>query len=101
MRKEGRSSGPLTYSKVKNFGKQDLNDSNGLFIELGKIIKNRNIKGIVVGYPLDYEGKPMVHCNYVEKWIEHMWFLGVAKFVPVTLVNEHGTSTEAKVHIAK
>ena len=30
-----------------------------------------------------------------------MWSLGIAKTVPLTLVNEHGSSMMAKVHIAE
>ena len=72
-----------------------------MYAELRKIILNKNIKGLVIGYPLDSDGNPMVHCNYIERWIEHMWSLGIAKNVPVTLVNEHGSSMQAKVLIAE
>ena len=62
---------------------------------------NKNIKGIIIGYPLDHDNKPMLHCNFIERWIHHMWSLGIAKTVPLTLVNEHGSSMMAKVHIAE
>ena len=45
--------------------------------------------------------KPMLHCNFIERWVEHMWAIGVAKKVPVTLVNEHGSTMQAKVQIAE
>ena len=54
-----------------------------------------------MGYPLDENLKPMLHCNFIERWVEHMWAIGVAKKVPVTLVNEHGSTIQAKVHIAE
>ena len=34
----------------------DLNKLNGLYGELRKIIFNKNIKGIIIGYPLDHDG---------------------------------------------
>lgn len=78
-----------------------MSKNDSLFGEIRKIIFNKNVKGIIVGYPLDNEGKPMLHCNFIERWIEHMWSLGIAKNVPVTLVNEHGSSMQAKVLIAQ
>ena len=59
------------------------------------------MKGIIVGYPLNEQGKPMLHCNFIERWIEHMWAIGIAKKIPVTLVNEYGSTMEAKVQIAE
>ena len=77
---------------MKKMGTVDLHDNNSVFGELRKIIQRKNVKGIIVGYPLGHDGKPLVHCNYIERWIEHMWYLGIAKRVPVTLVNEHGST---------
>ena len=55
----------------------------------------------MVGYPLNAKGEPQVHCTYIERWVEHMWSIGVAVKVPVTLVNEYNSSMQAKVHIAE
>ena len=72
-----------------------------MFHALAKIILSKNIKGMVIGYPLDSDNQPMRHCYFVERWIEHMWSLGIGKRVPVTLMNEYASSMDAKVLIAE
>ena len=72
-----------------------------MFGELRRVLKSKNIKGIVVGYPLDDKGVPMLHCNFIERYLSHMWSMGIGKYVPVTLVNEYGSSMRAKVLIAE
>ena len=72
-----------------------------MFWELQKIIRRKNVKGIVVGYPLDVNGQPQLHCNFIERWVEHMWYIGVARKTPVTLVNEYNSTMVAKTHIAE
>ena len=78
-----------------------LHHFNSLFGEIRRLIQVKNIKGIVVGYPLDDQGRPTLHCNFIERYLAHMWSLGIAKYVPVTLVNEYGSSMSAKVLIAE
>lgn len=36
---------------------------------LRNVIRNKNVKGIVVGYPLDDEDKPTRHCGYIETFL--------------------------------
>ena len=72
-----------------------------MFRALAKILSTKNAKGLIIGYPLDHEGKPMKHCNFVERWVEHMWSLGIGKRIPVTLVNEYSSSLGAKVLLAE
>ena len=79
----------------------DLRKNNAMYAEMRKIISSKNIKGIVIGYPLDIDGNSTLHCNFIERWIQHMWSLGIGRNVPVTLVNEYGSSLEAKVKIAE
>ena len=79
----------------------ELKKQNAVFGAVRKLISQKNVKGIVVGYPLDEDLRPTIHCNYIERWLAHMWSLGIAKRVPVTLVNEYGSSMEAKVQIAE
>ena len=45
-------------------------DETGLFHALKNTIRNKNIKGIVVGYPLDADGKTTVHCLFIEEFLE-------------------------------
>ena len=71
-----------------------------MYAEMRKIISSKNIKGIVIGYPLDADGNATLHCNFIERWIQHMWSQGIGRNVPVTLVNEYGSSVEAKIRIA-
>jgi RNase H-fold protein (predicted Holliday junction resolvase) len=96
FRKEGKDSRSV-LQKLRQMNVADLHENKDVFVELKRLIQKKNIKGIVVGYPLDYSGQPLFHCNYIERWVEHMWYLGIGKHVPVTLVNEHGTTMQAKV----
>mmetsp|Transcript_19753 Transcript_19753/g.30476 ORF Transcript_19753/g.30476 Transcript_19753/m.30476 type:complete len:198 (-) Transcript_19753:225-818(-) len=82
-------------------GTIDLSHSDGLFAEIRRLLMRRQVKAIVVGYPIGKNGRPTPHCNFIERWVEHMWSLGIGKRVPVTLVNEYGSSMEAKVLIAE
>ena len=74
---------------------------NDIFEVLRKIIQRKQIKGLIVGYPLDENGNTVVHANFVERWISHMWSRGVGVRIPITLVNEYGSTLSAKVHIAE
>ena len=78
-----------------------LTQNNAVFGEIRKIIAMKKIKGIVVGYPLNENGEPMVLCNFIERYLSHMWSLGIGKYTPVTLVNEYGSTMKAKVLIAE
>ena len=70
----------------------NLHKNDDIFGALRKIIFSKNIKGLIIGYPLSEEGKPDLHCRFIERWIDHMWSLQIAKTVPVTLVNEYNSS---------
>ena len=50
-----------------------LSANNSVFGELRRLITNKHIKGLVVGYPLDEQGRPMLHCNFIERFLSHMW----------------------------
>ena len=47
---------PEHLRRGKKLGTVNLNDSNGVFAELRRIISKRAVKAIVVGYPLNHEG---------------------------------------------
>ena len=66
---------------------------------LRNVIKNKQIKGIVVGYPLDQDGNPQNHCRYVEDFLEMLAHYNVLRNIPVTLVNEYDSSMQAKAKI--
>ena len=66
---------------------------------LRNVIKNKQIKGIVVGYPLDHDGNPVRHCRFVEDFLELLAKNGVLRNIPVTLVNEYDSSMQAKAKI--
>ena len=67
---------------------------------LRNTMRNKHVRGLVVGYPLDENGKPTVHCHFIEKFLETLTAHKVISGVPVTLVNERGSSMAAKVQIA-
>ena len=61
------------------------------------VIKNKHVKGVVVGYPLDKDGSPMnKHCVFIEELLELLAKERVFGNVPVTLVNEYESSMQAK-----
>ena len=64
---------------------------------LRNTLRNKHIRGIVVGYPLDIEGKPTRHCFFIEEFLEVLAVNKVLGGIPVTLVNEYGSSVQAKV----
>ena len=64
---------------------------------LRNTIRNKHIKGIVVGYPLNEEGKASRHCKYIETFLEELAEKKVLKQIPLTLVNEYNSSMMAKV----
>jgi len=36
---------------------------------INNIIRSKNVKGLIVGYPLDKEMLPTRHCNYIEEFL--------------------------------
>ena len=73
-------------------GIYSLFENNSAFGELRKIIMRKKVKGIVVGYPLNEKGETQALCNFIERYLEHMWAIGIGKNVPVTLFNEYNSS---------
>jgi RNase H-fold protein (predicted Holliday junction resolvase) len=67
--------------------------------QLNNIIRSKNVKGLIVGYPLDDKMMPTRHCNYIEEFINQLNWNGQLRS-PVTLINEYGSSVEAKAQIA-
>ena len=63
-------------------------------------MSRKQVKGLIVGYPLNKEGQPMRHCDFILEWLNAFAAAGAPLKVPVTLVNEYNTSMEAKVQIA-
>ncbi|CDW85724.1 holliday junction resolvase [Stylonychia lemnae] len=78
----------------------DFSNNSGFFILLKHLIDKKHVKGIVAGYPLHNKNQFSTHCIFIEKFIEHMWTHEKIR-VPVTLVNEYGTSLEAKARVAE
>ena len=68
--------------------------------KIRNIIRSKHVKGLVVGYPLDENGEPTRHCQYIQEFLGHLSFDGQLR-TPVTLVNEYGSSMEAKALIAR
>eukprot|EP00347_Sterkiella_histriomuscorum_P001783 403370697 len=75
--------------------------NESFFNMLKHTIRNRNVKGLVIGYPL-YNMNSLQNgtmCQFIEKFIEYMWQEGGIK-LPVTLINEQGSSLEAKARLS-
>ena len=68
---------------------------------LRNTIRNKHVKGIVVGYPLDIKGNASRHCGFIESLLENLAAEKVLRSVPVTLVNEYNSSMLAKAQIMK
>ena len=67
---------------------------------LRNIIRNKQVKGIIVGYPLDKDGNPAgTHCRFIEDFLEFLAMQKVLRNIPVTLVNEYESSMVAKSKI--
>ena len=68
-----------------------------MYQKLRNIIKNKQVKAIVVGYPLDKEGNPSGrHNKFIENFLDLLADQKVLRNIPVTLVNEFDSSMEAK-----
>lgn len=46
-------------------------DIDDVYRQIRNAIRSKHIKGLIVGYPLDSEGKPVKHCDYVLEFMEH------------------------------
>ncbi len=83
-------------------GRAQTHDFTGLCQSLRNIIKNKHIKGIVVGYPLKEDGSPAGrHNRFIEDFLMSLASERVFRNIPVTLVNEYDSSMEAKAQIFK
>lgn len=60
------------------------------------VVGSKQIKGLVVGYPLDEQGQPTKHCEFIQDFLYTLHAMTGLK-TPVTLVNEYGSSQSAKV----
>ncbi len=77
----------------------DFGQSSSFFNALRILIRSKQVKGLVIGYPLTAKNEYTLQCQYVEKFVEYMWSEQKLR-VPVTLVNEYNSSMEAKAKIA-
>ena len=55
-------------------------------------IKNKHIKAIVVGFPLDQDNMPMRHCSFIEEFLDNLANEKVLRRLPVTLINEYNST---------
>ena len=54
--------------------------------------KNRNVKGLIIGIPLDKNGKETYQSNFCQQYGKR---LGYALQLPIAWVNEHSSTWEA------
>lgn len=84
--------------------KTNLQGVEGDIASVCRVIRNvigsKQIKGLVVGYPLDEQGQPTKHCEFIQDFLYTLHVMVNMK-TPVTLVNEYGSSQSAKVQIAQ
>ena len=80
-------------SQTGRIGQAQEFDAAGLYQNLKNIIKNKQVKGIVVGYPLDKDGSPAgKHNRFIEDFLAVLAQNQVFGNIPITLVNEYDST---------
>ena len=82
------------------FQTYDFAVNSTFFTAFRLLVRNKKVKGLVVGYPLTQKNEMSKQCEFVERFVEHMWEKEKIK-TPITLVNEYMSTWEAKARIAE
>ena len=72
-----------------------------MFQAIQNIIRNKHVKGIIVGYPLNEHGEGTRHCKFIEEFLDTLAARKVFRSVPVTLINEYNSTMMAKLQVMK
>jgi len=94
------SARPFKTIELKTATLGVVGDINDVYRQIKNTIRSKHVKGLIVGYPLDHDNQPMKHCVFIQEFLDGLASRGTLK-IPVTLVNEYGSTIRAKTEIAK